>query len=518
MRYSPTILLGLLSHVLQASASPSGTADTPAADNSTGVPQLKSETFDTFVQDSKLAMVKFFAPWCGHCVKMAEPYKKASELLKEQAVSAAVAEVDCTLEKELCEKHGVTGYPSIKVFRATNKDAALDYKGARDTESIVEYLKRLSLPAVTVLKAEDVKKHVEGFKSSLVVVAHLPKGHAALAAFEKAADALREEFSFVHVEGKEGTLTVFKSFDEGESKYAGALEKLTEKELSAWLQDEAIPLMDEISPNNYEKYINAKKPMAYLFYDTDEQRKTYGEIVQKVMKPLKGKINAIYISVKDFGEHAKNLNLESHWPGFVIHDVSENLKFPFTGKDKEFTVEALEAFVTKYVAGSLEPHYKSEPIPTDNSAAVKTVVYDNFQSLVLDTNKDVFVEVYAPWCGACKRMAPDFEKLAEAYAPHADKIVIAKMDGIANDLPKSAKFTLEHFPSLLLYKAGSNELVEMKQLGGLKELNDFIQANAANKVTVDLAKFADAPAAAEEDAAASSAGEHVSHDEDHDEL
>lgn len=480
-------------------------AESPAGDAPNGVPQLKKDNFDNFIQDSKLAMVKFFAPWCGHCIKMVEPYKKASEVLREKKISAAVAEVDCTQEKELCEQHGIAGYPTLKVFRAANKDKPLDYKGARETESIVEYLKRLSLPAVTVLKADEIAPHVENFKQTLVVVANMPKSHAAYAVFEKAAEELREDFSFALVEGKENTITVFKNFDEREVKLGKDLASLTEKDLVAWLQEESIPLMDEISPNNYEKYINAKKPMAYLFYEDDQQRNVYGEIVQKVMKPYKGKINAIYIGVKDFGEHAKNLNLEQHWPGFVIHDVEDNLKYPFTGKDKgELTVESLEKFVKSFSEGKLEPNYKSEPVPAEDKAAFKTIVHDNFESVVLDANKDVFLEVYAPWCGACKRIAPELEKLAEAYAKHSDKIVIAKMDGIANDLPKKAKFTLEHFPSLLLYKAGTNELVEMKTLGGLKELHDFIQKNAVNKVEIDLKEVAGKP---EDEAAAAGLSE-----------
>jgi protein disulfide-isomerase A1 len=517
MRYSTVFLSALLSAALAGAPSSSKQEEAEAG----GVPQLKADNFDSFIEDNQLAMVKFFAPWCGHCIKMAEPYKAASQQLKDQSVKAAVAEVDCTIEKDLCEKHGISGYPSLKVFRATNKASALDYKGARDTESIVEYLKRLSLPAVQILKPEEIKGHVEAFKKSLVVIANMPKSHAAYAAFEKAADGLREEYSFALVEGKDNSITVHKNFDEGEVKYSKPLDKLTAEDLSAWLQEESIPLMDEISPNNYEKYINAKKPMAYLFYENDEQRKTYGEIVQKAMKPYKGKINAIYISVKDFGEHAKNLNLEPQWPGFVIHNVEENLKFPFTGKDKPaITQDSLDKFVKSYVDGKIKPNFKSEPEPdagkqkTDN---IKTIVHNNFEKVVLDKSKDVFIEVYAPWCGACKRIAPELEKLAEAYAPHQDKVLITKMDGIANDLPASAKFTLEHFPTLLLYKAGSNELVEMKQLGGAKELHEFIQANSVNKINIDTSKFAAeaTEASAEEEG---SAPEESDHAPDHEEL
>lgn len=52
----------------------------------------------------------------------------------------------------------------------------------------------------------------------------------------------------------------------------------------------------------------------------------------------------------------------------------------------------------------------------------------------MDTEKDVLIEFYAPWCGHCKRLAPIYEELAEQLSS-IPSIVIAKMDSIDNDLP-----------------------------------------------------------------------------------
>jgi thioredoxin-like negative regulator of GroEL len=58
---------------------------------------------------------------------------------------------------------------------------------------------------------------------------------------------------------------------------------------------------------------------------------------------------------------------------------------------------------------------------------VTVLTPENFDKVVLDPAKDVFVEFYAPWCGHCKHLAPTYEKFATAFKAEPD-VVIAKID------------------------------------------------------------------------------------------
>lgn len=46
---------------------------------------------------------------------------------------------------------------------------------------------------------------------------------------------------------------------------------------------------------------------------------------------------------------------------------------------------------------------------------VTVVVGKSFDSLVKDAKKDVLLEVYAPWCGHCKKLEPIYQKLAKRF-------------------------------------------------------------------------------------------------------
>jgi thioredoxin 1 len=84
------------------------------------------------------------------------------------------------------------------------------------------------------------------------------------------------------------------------------------------------------------------------------------------------------------------------------------------------------------------------------AANITDVTDNNFQAEVLESDKPVLVDFWAPWCGPCRVIAPSLEEIADEQA---DSLRIVKLN-VDENQQTAARYGVMSIPTLLVFKNG----------------------------------------------------------------
>uniref|UniRef100_A0A8K9XN54 protein disulfide-isomerase n=1 Tax=Oncorhynchus mykiss TaxID=8022 RepID=A0A8K9XN54_ONCMY len=382
---------------------------------------LKKSNFEEALKAHPNILVEFYAPWCGHCKALVPEYAKAASMLKAEGSEIRLAKVDATEEADLAQEYGVRGYPTIKFFKGGDKESPKEYSGDVESEGAKAFLNA----------AEAVDDVPFGITSN---------------------DAVYSKFEV----SKDGVV-LFKKFDEGRNTFDGELSKA---DLLAFIKANQLPLVIEFTEQTAPKIFGGEIKSHILMFvpkaasDFDEKMVEF----KKASEGFKGKILFIFIDseVDDNQRILEFFGLKKEECPAIRLITLEDEMTKYRPESEAITADNIVAFCTLFTEGKLKPHLMSQDIPEDwDKNPVRVLVGKNFEEVVFDPKKNVFVEFYAPWCGHCKQLDPIWTKLGEKYQDSAD-IVVAKMDSTANEM-ETVK--VHSFPTLKFFPAGDEHKV-----------------------------------------------------------
>lgn len=143
---------------------------------------------------------------------------------------------------------------------------------------------------------------------------------------------------------------------------------------------------------------------------------------------------------------------------------------------------------------------RSEPVPTEQKGPVLKAVGSNFKKAIYGPLYDgysVMVEVYAPWCGHCKELAPIYESFAQQMHDEQRKIKVYNFNGDANEIPFDG-FDYKGFPSIF-FLSPTAENIEKVEARTLNEFVRFVNDKGIGKVSAEQTTSAQASKADEKD-------------------
>ena len=477
-RSAAVVLLAVLYVTVAASASDIDEKD---------VVVLGGSNFTDTVSSNKFVLVEFYAPWCGHCQTLAPEYAKAATTLKAEGVT--LAKVDATENSELSQQFQIRGFPTLLWFvDGVHKP----YSGGRKAEDIVSWVSKKTGPSVQIIKTvAEAETALE--VATPIAVAYVESLEDADAKAVTAVADKEEGVTFFLTSEKEvaskfglektPSLVVLKKQAEEVANFEGAV--FDAEALSTFVIKNKLPLVITFSRETAPSIFESEIPRQLLLFAGTEEYETIRPAYEEAAKSFKGRIIFVLVDLANREVAAPVLDFFSltgantKLIGFVPEDGG--LKF---GYDGDFSTDSLKDFAEKFVSKKLEPFYKSEEIPEPNDEPVKVVVGKSFDDIVLDDSKDVLLEVYAPWCGHCQQLEPEYNKLGELLKD-VKSIVVAKMDGTKNE---HARAKIEGFPTILLFPAGkkSEEPIPAGAHRTAAGLGKFLKENASIKFEADL--------------------------------
>ena len=81
--------------------------------------------------------------------------------------------------------------------------------------------------------------------------------------------------------------------------------------------------------------------------------------------------------------------------------------------------------------------------------AARNINHEEFQNMI-QADKPVLVDFWAPWCGYCRRIGPAYDKVAQSWG---EEITVAKVN-IDDEGALALRERIEVIPTLVLYRNG----------------------------------------------------------------
>lgn len=310
--------------------------------------------------------MEFYAPWCGHCKKLAPEWDKAAAELASSGDAAKLAKVDATVATGLAERFAIKGFPTIAFFRNGKK---MEYQAGRTAADIVSWVKKQSgPPAKTIDTAAQLLAAQES--NDVIIVGYFSsadseaaKGFLTVASGDDVNSYYISSSADVKdaLAVSEDSIVILKTFDDKRADLAVAGQN--PGQIYNFILGNSVPLVQTFSQEAAKKIFSSPIQKHVLFF-TEKSADHHAPAISsltEVAKSVKGQALVVNVpSTEDrvmdyFGIKKDSL------PALVVVDMSgegQMKKYPYPSATLD--AAGVSAHINGVLAGEVKPTLKSE--------------------------------------------------------------------------------------------------------------------------------------------------------------
>ncbi|KAI8333732.1 hypothetical protein BC941DRAFT_434319 [Chlamydoabsidia padenii] len=284
---------------------------------------LTKEYLDLIGDGSSPWFVKFYAPWCGHCKKLAPVWDTFADVLASTPIN--LAEVNCETDRDLCSSQKVAGLPTLKFY---NGGASFEYAGDRTLEHLKQYVEKMTGPATQVIDHSSLSS----VYANPVSLIHIhPKGDN-LDAIKSVATKFMDSIPFYTTDdplvisalkldnGKRQTVLI---------KDAGTIQLVydnnnEEQDYIKWVQSNKFPLVTRVDSGNAKDILKGDRLVVLLLLPNEMADDSFRSLARS---GLDSGATFAELNGKTWASYVKRVYGVTQLPAIVIIDPKNKVYF-----------------------------------------------------------------------------------------------------------------------------------------------------------------------------------------------
>ncbi|CAA2998835.1 disulfide isomerase-like 5-2 [Olea europaea subsp. europaea] len=291
--------------------------------------ELDESNFDASISTFDYIFVDFYAPWCGHCKRLAPELDKAAPVLAGLKKPIIVAKVNADKYKCLACKHEIDGYPTLKIFV---HGVSTEYYGPRPADLLVRFLTKFVAPDVAILDSDSaISEFVEaagthfpifiGFGLNESMISNLAVKYKKKAWFSVAKE-FSDNMTSYDFDKVPALIATHPAHNE-QSIFYGPFE---DKFLEDYIKQSLLPLVLPINEDSLRSLKDDKRKIVLTIMEdeTDEKSNNLIKVLKSAASANRDLIFG-YVGVKQFEDFAESFEVykKTQLPKMIVWDGNE---------------------------------------------------------------------------------------------------------------------------------------------------------------------------------------------------